>query len=171
MSQPDTVTMDGNNAAFNIQGKQQAGSMLRNISSASTGMFNMMNQPPMHQQGLSMEQMQIQNNNMMNAKSFQQQSGMIVGQNAGGNLSLSLNSRDQSTNIGQVPLNESNAEQPQSVDGSASRMKSDQTPFLDGRFAGGWQSNADLPERRRIIFCILDVIRQMRPDTSKLSNK
>jgi hypothetical protein len=44
-------------------------------------------------------------------------------------------------------------------------------PFLDGRFAGGWQSNADLIERRRVIFNILEIIRQMRPDTSKLTNK
>ena len=43
--------------------------------------------------------------------------------------------------------------------------------FLDGSFAGGWQSNADLPDRRRIIFSILEVIRQMRPDTNKISQK
>jgi hypothetical protein len=43
--------------------------------------------------------------------------------------------------------------------------------FLDGSFAGGWQSNADLPDRRRIIFAILEVIRQMRPDTNKISSK
>ena len=43
--------------------------------------------------------------------------------------------------------------------------------FLDGSFAGGWQSNADLPNRRRIIFSILEVIRQMRPDTNKISQK
>ena len=52
-------------------------------------------------------------------------------------------------------------------------MSSDQAhgPFLDGSFAGGWQSNDDLPDRRRVIFSILEVIRQMRPDTSKMSNK
>ena len=49
--------------------------------------------------------------------------------------------------------------------------KQDQQSFLDGNFAGGWQSNADLPDRRRIIFHILDVIRVMRPDNSKMSNK
>lgn len=46
-----------------------------------------------------------------------------------------------------------------------------QKSFLDGSFAGGWQSNADLPDRRRIIFSILEVIRQMRPDTNKISQK
>jgi len=44
-------------------------------------------------------------------------------------------------------------------------------PFLDGSFVGGWQSNDDLPDRRRVIFSILEVIRQMRPDTTKMSNK
>jgi hypothetical protein len=48
---------------------------------------------------------------------------------------------------------------------------SNQKSFLDGSFAGGWQSNADLPDRRRIIFSILEVIRQMRPDTNKISQK
>jgi hypothetical protein len=43
--------------------------------------------------------------------------------------------------------------------------------YLDGSFVGGWQSNADLPDRRRIIFSILEVIRQMRPDTNKISEK
>jgi hypothetical protein len=55
--------------------------------------------------------------------------------------------------------------------GSGNSVSSENTFFLDGRFAGGWQSNADLPERRRVIFNILEVIRQMRPETSKLSNK
>lgn len=53
------------------------------------------------------------------------------------------------------------------VDDQSGNQKS----FLDGSFAGGWQSNADLPDRRRIIFSILEVIRQMRPDTNKISQK
>ena len=53
------------------------------------------------------------------------------------------------------------------LDDNASSQKS----FLDGSFAGGWQSNADLPDRRRIIFSILEVIRHMRPDTNKISQK
>jgi hypothetical protein len=56
-------------------------------------------------------------------------------------------------------------------DAEQQQLSSEQMSFLDGRFAGGWQSNADLPERRRVIFSILEVIRQMRPDTTKLSNK
>jgi hypothetical protein len=43
--------------------------------------------------------------------------------------------------------------------------------FLDGRFAGGWQSNNDLPDRRKVIFSILEVIQQMRPETTNLSEK
>jgi type II secretory pathway pseudopilin PulG len=47
----------------------------------------------------------------------------------------------------------------------------EQRSFLDGRFAGGWQSNADLPDRRQVIYNILDVIRTMRPDMNRLSSK
>jgi hypothetical protein len=46
-----------------------------------------------------------------------------------------------------------------------------QQSFLDGTFAGGWQSNADLPDRRRIIFSIVKVIERMRPDANKMSQK
>ena len=161
-SATDSATMDGSaNSSFNLQANQQAGSILRNISSTSTGMFHMMNQPPMHQQGLALEQqMQLQNSgNRMPMMNFQQ-TGMMGGQNNSNNIPSSL--KDNNNN-----------EPSSSMDGSSanSTMTTDQTPFLDGRFAGGWQSNADLPERREIIFSILEVIKQMRPDTSKLSNK
>ena len=43
--------------------------------------------------------------------------------------------------------------------------------FLDGHFAGGWQSNADLPDRRRINFHIIKVIERMRPDANRMSQK
>lgn len=43
--------------------------------------------------------------------------------------------------------------------------------FLDGTFAGGWQSNADLPDRRDIILSICKVIEQMRPDANRMSQK
>lgn len=43
--------------------------------------------------------------------------------------------------------------------------------FLDGSFAGGWQSNADLPDRRQVIYRILEVIKQMRPDSDQVSTK
>jgi hypothetical protein len=43
--------------------------------------------------------------------------------------------------------------------------------FLDGHFAGGWQSNADLADRRRIIFSIIKVIERMRPDANRMSQK
>lgn len=44
-----------------------------------------------------------------------------------------------------------------------------QKSFLDGNFAGGWQSNADLPDRRKVIFSILEVIKQMRSNSNTLS--
>lgn len=46
-----------------------------------------------------------------------------------------------------------------------------QKSFLDGNFAGGWQSNADLPDRRKVIFSILEVIKQMRSNSNTLSTK
>lgn len=55
--------------------------------------------------------------------------------------------------------------------GAIDLAPSEQKTFLDGDFTGGWQSNADLPDRRKVIFRILDVIRQMRPDTAKMSDK
>ncbi|KAL3806032.1 hypothetical protein ACHAXA_006869 [Cyclostephanos tholiformis] len=47
--------------------------------------------------------------------------------------------------------------------------KNGQQNFLDGHFAGGWQSNADLPDRRRINFHIIKVIERMRPDANRMS--
>jgi hypothetical protein len=55
--------------------------------------------------------------------------------------------------------------------GSAEASRVEHRSFLDGRFAGGWQSNADLPDRRQVIYNILDVIRTMRPDMTRLSSK
>ena len=49
--------------------------------------------------------------------------------------------------------------------------KTGQQNFLDGHFAGGWQSNADLPDRRRINFHIIKVIERMRPDANRMSQK
>lgn len=46
-----------------------------------------------------------------------------------------------------------------------------QQSFLDGHFAGGWQSNADLPDRRRINFHIIKVIERIRPDANRMSQK
>jgi hypothetical protein len=46
-----------------------------------------------------------------------------------------------------------------------------QQSYLDGTFEGGWQSNADLPMRRGIIFSIVKLIEQMRPDADKMSEK
>jgi hypothetical protein len=50
-------------------------------------------------------------------------------------------------------------------------MQHDQHSFLDGICAGGWQSSAELPDRRRIISSILAVIKVMRPENSKMSSK
>ena len=36
---------------------------------------------------------------------------------------------------------------------------------------GGWQSHDDIPDRRRMIVCVVKVIEQMRPDASKISHK
>jgi hypothetical protein len=59
--------------------------------------------------------------------------------------------------------------------GSSSEKKiggdSDIHSFLGGTFAGGWQSNEDIPARRNVIFRICSVIEQMRPDVGRVSQK
>ena len=55
--------------------------------------------------------------------------------------------------------------------GRGSLGQQQQKSFLDGNFAGGWQSNADLPDRRKVIFSILEVIKQMRPNSNTTSTK
>ena len=55
--------------------------------------------------------------------------------------------------------------------GSAKSQGDGKQSFLDGHFAGGWQSNADLPDRRRINFHIIKVIERMRPDANRMSQK
>jgi hypothetical protein len=183
---------DGNQAFMgnnNIHSMQQSGnqSIMRQMSSSTPGMFNMMPPQQLQQQlqGSGLESTQLQSggstmnavSSMMNSSTkYSQQSGLMGTQSNNIN-NIMLNNRDHhQSNIGQAHLNDTSIElQPQlqnSTDGlNRIPLSADQTPFLDGRFAGGWQSNADLPERRRVIFSILDVIRQMRPDTSKLSNK
>ncbi len=84
----------------------------------------------------------------------------LLGINPGLN-DLSVRSQQNSGNLRQDNTNNS-----QRTSGS-----SDQRAFLDGSFAGGWQSNADLPDRREVIFRILEVIRHMRPDTDRVSSK
>lgn len=97
------------------------------------------------------------NSNMMNFPNLQQgdNSGMLggqMGQGMGGMMGGS-----QSSNNNQ--------------ESSSASAAANQKSFLDGNFAGGWQSNADLPDRRHIIFSILEVIKQMRPDTNKITQK
>lgn len=59
---------------------------------------------------------------------------------------------------------------PSSSEGGGKRGDDGQN-YLEGHFAGGWQSNADLPDRRRIIFSIIKVIERMRPDANRMSQK
>jgi hypothetical protein len=110
----------------------------------------------------SLNQSQQQNNNTTNAF---------------GNFDMdaSTNSQRSSTRSQQQPDSSSGIPPLDIGDNQIGDKKDDinasQKSFLDGSFAGGWQSNADIPDRRRIIFSILDVIRQMRPDTNKISQK
>jgi hypothetical protein len=83
-----------------------------------------------------------------------------------GNFNNNMNAYDMD---GSVSSQRSTSVNPATVDKTDD--EGNQKSFLDGSFAGGWQSNADLPDRRRIIFSILEVIRQMRPDTNKISQK
>jgi len=77
----------------------------------------------------------------------------------GGNLDTSTHS------------NSSNRQQGSNRSVTGATTSAQQKSFLDGNFAGGWQSNADLPDRRKVIFSILEVIKQMRPNTNTTSTK
>lgn len=93
------------------------------------------------------------------------------------------NSKTQGKNGNDSNSNsDSNKKNKSSKDGDSSEVASDsfsdnqdgsrgQRPFLDGNFAGGWQSNADLPDRKRIIISIVKLVERMRPDASKMSQK
>ena len=83
-----------------------------------------------------------------------------------GNFNNNMNAYDMDGSVSSQRSNSVNA-----VSVNKTDDEGNQKSFLDGSFAGGWQSNADLPDRRRIIFSILEVIRQMRPDTNKISQK
>ena len=178
--QLDLSTSDTTGSTSNI-GNLQRIQNLRQISNMNPSMLMMMQQQQQQQQsnagmvpGVVVDPHQpVQNNmndNPMSMMNYQQQLGSIRNQGQFGN--------DGSMNKDIATL-QSRSVQPQNqlfnggsiTDSNSLSSVGDQTSFLDGRFAGGWQSNADLPERRRVIFSILDVIRQMRPDTSKLSNK
>jgi hypothetical protein len=114
----------------------------------------------------SQSQNQSQNQNKMNA-SFNNMAAFEMD----GSISSQRSANRQSQNKG-IPGNSSlDVSSTQLPGDKADDPTSNQKSFLDGSFAGGWQSNADLPDRRRIIFSILEVIRQMRPDTNKISQK
>jgi hypothetical protein len=166
-------------------------SMLQQMTNANPGMLQMMQQ---QNSGVAQggQHAALQNggndNTMTMMNSNYQQQGFMGNQN-----NLTLSNRDYPSSSGQDHfveaasggnmINDSSTLQSRSgqlsqptaissdTTNSSVGLSSDQATFLDGRFAGGWQSNADIPERRRVIFSILEVIRQMRPDTSKLSNK
>ena len=132
------------------------------------------------------QEMLMQQQQMMRGNQMQQNPHADLMGRRSQDLSGSMNSQQQNNSGGGL-----NAVSPLDMDGSMGSQRSNRNnmgnsdgsgdkgglddpankSFLDGSFAGGWQSNADLPDRRRIIFSILEVIRQMRPDTNKISQK
>jgi len=55
-----------------------------------------------------------------------------------------------------------------SASGAGGGGKNGKQSFLDGHFAGRWQSNADLPDRRKIILSIIEVIERTTPDANQM---
>ena len=98
----------------------------------------------------------------------QQQQG--VGGGSGDNSSMHCVSGRIGQGMGGMQMGGGSSSSSGNQDNNAAATAA-QRSFLDGNFAGGWQSNADLPDRRHIIFSILEVIKQMRPDTNKISQK
>jgi hypothetical protein len=176
-------------------------SLLHQVSGGGSGLTGMLQQPPqlqgltnhssgLHQNimniNLQQQQQQVQLPTQQQQQQHHHPQGM-GGQGLSNDFSGGLLSRHESaggsdhnnhsSNVNTNDVSSSAQRQCQQHSGTTSPavLKPEESsggqPFLDGRFAGGWQSNADLIERRRVIFNILEIIRQMRPDTSKLTNK
>jgi hypothetical protein len=58
-----------------------------------------------------------------------------------------------------------------SMSSAASNTNQRPETYLDGRFNGGWQSNSDMPDRRTVIFSILEVLKLMGSNQDALSKK
>ena len=54
---------------------------------------------------------------------------------------------------------------------SDTRNSSSGQVYMEGTFEGGWQSNADLPERREVIFSIVKLVEQARPESDTASKR
>ena len=90
----------------------------------------------------------------------------------GGDNNNMMGRRSQSNNNNSGSLDGSNrSSRSKSKNNSGNSGGSGNSDYLGGSFKGGWQSNADLPDRRRVIYSILEVIRMMRPDTNRISQK
>jgi len=76
------------------------------------------------------------------------------------------NNRSASSNISIEHGNPSQATGQQSS--SANKCQISLSSSLEGNFVGGWQSNADVPDRRRVILHIVEIIEQMRPRASRM---
>ena len=90
----------------------------------------------------------------------------------GGNLNIAGNAVNAVTANAPKGRLQSPAQQQQDLSQAKGQdIRGRQQSFLDASFAGGWQSNADLPDRRRIIFSIVKAIERMRPEASKMLQK
>jgi hypothetical protein len=66
---------------------------------------------------------------------------------------------------------DSSSQQQQQRSSSLSNVLLQQQAQDADSFAGGWQSNSDIPDRRLIIQCILQIIQELRPNSSRLAQK
>ncbi|CAB9509249.1 CREB-binding protein [Seminavis robusta] len=170
----------------NANAMQQRLSQSFGMGGNNTNMFNnngnmseqelLMQQLRQQQQSQQQNQQQGQQDNLLNMGGSGAPNGGNMAQNLGMNFPNLQQNQSQGDaagigggqgmlgNLGSGPTARGGGNQDSA---NAASQKS----FLDGNFAGGWQSNADLPDRRHIIFSILEVIKQMRPDTNKISQK
>ena len=174
-------SMSSSNQSYGMQQQQQLFQQMQQqqMGGDQFSMAAMMQRQntSMQQQRDSWQQQQLKIQNdvfgqQQNNNDLLSRRSSVISLDQSGNLGTTFNNFDmdgstnshRSSSQGIGSLDTGSGDKP---DESGTNQKS----FLDGTFAGGWQSNADLPDRRRIIFSILEVIRQMRPDTNKISQK
>lgn len=190
MQQNIRTSMNGGQPQGMIQGQSRGGTLneqelllqqqqLLRSSGMSQGMMNdtqKMQDMFMNQQGsqadiLGQRRSQQMDPNAMQQSNMPSQNQNMMGGFNGMGLDMDGSMSSQLSGSRQMKNNAVSSLELQGGQNKGDDQGSGQKSFLDGSFAGGWQSNADLPDRRRIIYSILEVIRQMRPDTNKISQK
>ena len=162
------------------------GNMAQNMGASSRGQ---MGGGPLDEHNLRAHQQNIMRNSQMDQSQASQRTvpqssyqntpmnpmgtsnRAIMGQSQTNVMSgMSVRERDTGmNNMSQRELNRPNIQMDSSQRPSFPPQRS--RGVLEGTLVGGWQSNADLQDRRNVIFHILEIIRRMRPNNDDMSDK